>query len=55
MTFHTRSTGSLGAGSLLSVWATPQGLRAVSADGCVLRWEVGHVLCCSRWYLDGFI
>ena len=55
VTFHTGSTGSLGAGSLLSVWATPQGLRAVSADGCVLRWEVGHVLCCSRWYLDGFI
>ena len=44
-----------GARSLLGVWAMPQGLHAVSADECVLRWEVGHVLHCGCWYLDGFI
>ena len=27
----------------------------MSEEWRVLRWEVGHVLCCSHWYLDGFI
>ena len=44
MTFHTSSAGSLGAGSLLSVWAMVLGLRAVSEDMCVLGWEVGHAM-----------
>ena len=30
-----------GARSLLGVWAMPQGLHAVSADECVLRWDRG--------------
>ena len=46
-----RITGSAGLrlGPLLAIWAPLQGLRAVSADGCLLGRETGHILRCSCW------